>query len=99
MAKTNDHVDITSLERIVPDELHPDQATGSGTLRLHTDRYQFAKHHLVQGSVLDLACGVGYGTALLSEGPRVTRALGVDISTAAVNYAVQRYGGERVLYA
>jgi hypothetical protein len=64
MSKTNQGIDATSLERIVPDDLHADETTGGETLRLHWERYQFAKEHLVPGSVLDMACGVGYGTAI-----------------------------------
>jgi SAM-dependent methyltransferase len=86
------------MERIVPDELSPDQTTGAETLRLHTERYEFARRNLVPGSLLDLACGVGYGTALLSEDPRVTSALGVDLSDEAVKYARRRYRSERVAY-
>jgi SAM-dependent methyltransferase len=99
MSKTNQGIDATSLERIVPDELHADEATGGDTLRLHWERYQFAKEHLVPGSVLDMACGVGYGTALLSENECVTSAVGVDMSCSAIEYAKQRYGNEHVAYA
>jgi len=91
-------IDPNSLERIVPDELRSDETTGSETLRLHLDRYRFAKDNLVPGSVLDIACGVGYGTALLSDSPVVTKAVGVDISSPAVQYAVEKYGRQRVSF-
>lgn len=98
MTPREDRLNATSLERILPDELSANEATGSETLRLHLERYQFAKQNLVPGTLLDLACGVGYGTALMSEDPRITRAVGVDISAAAVEYATQRYSRERVSY-
>jgi len=98
MKLTNDHVNPLSMERIVPDDLLSDETTGAETLRFHLERYQFARQYLVQGSVLDIACGVGYGTALLAEHPEVTKALGVDISSASVQYALQRYNGDRVSY-
>jgi SAM-dependent methyltransferase len=94
----DDRLDPGSLERILPDELASDEATGSETLRLHLERYEFARQNLVPGTLLDLACGVGYGTSLLAEDPRITRAVGVDISGAAVEYATRRYGSERVSY-
>jgi 2-polyprenyl-3-methyl-5-hydroxy-6-metoxy-1,4-benzoquinol methylase len=87
-----------SLERLVPDDLSENEATGRDTLRLHLERYLFAKSNLTSGSVLDIACGVGYGTPLLAENPQTSNALGVDISAASIQYALQRYGNPRVSY-
>jgi SAM-dependent methyltransferase len=98
MRLDEDRLNATSLERILPDELSTNEATGSETLRLHLERYQFAKRNLVPGTLLDLACGAGYGTALLSRDPQITHAVGVDISAAAVEYAIKRYPGKRVSY-
>ena len=98
MSHTDDPLDSTSLERIVPDEMDSDGVTGDESLRLHLERYQFAREHLVQGALLDIACGVGYGTALLSQNHRITSGLGVDLSNAAIEYAKQRYGNSRVSY-
>ena len=88
----------TSLERIIPDELSENEITGIETLQLHIQRYQFAKEHLVPGSLLDLACGVGYGTALLSEDPRINAAVGVDIDQAAIRYAKEHYHRKNATY-
>ncbi len=98
MTPHKDSLNATSLERILPDELSVNEATGSETLRLHLERYQFAKQNLVPGTLLDLACGVGYGTALLYDDPQITSAVGVDISAAAVEYANRRYSREGVSY-
>lgn len=87
-----------SLERIVPEELSDNETTGLGTLRLHIERYEFAKRNLVAGRVLDIACGVGYGTAMLAGDSLVTTALGVDVSDDAIAYARRRYSSERVSY-
>jgi SAM-dependent methyltransferase len=86
------HAAANSLERLTPDRLAETGATGLATLALHLERYEFAAKHLAPGRVLDLACGVGYGTRLLAErsGQPV---LGVDLSPAAIDYARQRYGG------
>jgi ubiquinone/menaquinone biosynthesis C-methylase UbiE len=58
--------------------------------RVHVDRYRFAAR-LVRGkSVLDVACGEGYGTDLLMRAG-ATSALGVDISELAVQHASKKY--------
>jgi len=91
-------LNFSSLERIVPDQIAADDIPGLQTLQLHVERYEFAKENLVPGSLLDLACGAGYGTAALSLDPRVTLALGVDISDAVIKYAQARYAGDRLSY-
>jgi SAM-dependent methyltransferase len=88
-----------SLERIIPDEIRTEGATASETLKLHLERYQFAAGHLVPGTLLDMACGVGYGTALLvSAIPQISEAVGVDVSPAAVDYACRQYARGRVRF-
>ncbi|MBK7951669.1 MAG: methyltransferase domain-containing protein [Deltaproteobacteria bacterium] len=83
---------VDSLERLVPDALEPGDATGRETLELHLERYRFAARHLRPGRVLDLACGVGYGAALLAEHAGV-RVVGVDLDEAAIAYARRRHPG------
>ncbi len=88
-----------TLERLVPDEIKGGEHTGQETLDLHLERYRFAARSARPGRVLDLACGVGYGTRILSDhGAGVVSALGVDISADAVAYASQRYANERTSY-
>src|SRR5437764_147929 len=98
MHDLNDELDNSSLERIVPDEMESDGATGDETLRLHLERYSFAKKHLIRGKVLDLACGVGYGAALLAQNDCVASVLGVDLSCPVIQYANDRYANDRVSY-
>jgi len=94
-------IDAGALERLVPDELENAGATGLETLRLHLDRYAFAADQIRErvgaGRVLDLACGVGYGSRLVADrcGPAVS-VVGVDVSASAVEYASRRYGGPSV---
>ncbi|MEO8704903.1 MAG: class I SAM-dependent methyltransferase [Kofleriaceae bacterium] len=84
-------VDPDSLERLVPDHVHQG-ITAADSLRLHLERYEFAARHARPGRLLDLACGVGYGTRLVFDrGTGVERALGVDLSAEAVGYARDRY--------
>jgi len=85
-------LDSASLERIIPALLELEEATGKPTLELHLMRYRFALEHLQPGRVLDIACGVGYGTNLLSSAGVIEAAIGVDISEEAIEYARYHYG-------
>lgn len=85
-------LDSESLERIIPAQLEHEDATGKPTLELHLARYRFALEHLQPGRVLDIACGVGYGTRLLSSAAAIQAAIGVDISEDAIEYARSHYG-------
>lgn len=60
-------------ERLVPEE------AVEASLQEHLARYRFAADR-VRGRVLDVACGTGYGTAML-------KAVGVDLSLEALHYA------------
>ncbi|MFH0863677.1 MAG: class I SAM-dependent methyltransferase [Candidatus Gottesmanbacteria bacterium] len=53
-------------------------------------RYQYAKNLIKIGSkIVDLGCGVGYGSALLSD---IAPVIGIDISNEAIAYAKKNYG-------
>lgn len=91
-------MNVDSLERIVPDELHDGESTGDETLRLHLERYAFAARY-ARGRVLDMACGVGYGSALLMERvPAIEGIVGVDLSADAIAMANQRYAHPRIAF-
>lgn len=75
-------------ERIVPDETEP------GIVALHLKRYTFALPWCRGLEVLDLGCGVGYGTAHLADTAR--RVVGGDLDPDSIDYARRRYGGENV---
>ena len=53
------------------------------TIRLHRERYGWASEHVVGKDVLDLACGVGYGSAMMAEAGAKS-VTGVDISPEAI---------------
>lgn len=94
----SENLDSTSLERIVPDQLSSAESTGVETLQLHIERYRFAAQNLLPGTVLDIACGVGYGTGILAEKDYVKEAIGVDISHASIDYARERYPGKHISF-
>ena len=58
----------------------------------HRCRYGWAAAQ-ARGDVLDLACGVGYGSEILSASPRVTSYVGMDVSDDSVGEAVRRFAG------
>jgi SAM-dependent methyltransferase len=64
-------------ERLVPDD------AVEASLQEHLARYRFARDR-VRGQTLDIACGTGYGTAMLG-------ATGVDLSLPTLRYAAARY--------
>ncbi|MBQ6644479.1 MAG: glycosyltransferase [Saccharopolyspora sp.] len=62
----------------------------------HYHRYALAARFVRGKRVLDLACGEGYGAALLAaEGAEV---VGLDVDPAAVQHATRRYGGRGVSF-
>jgi SAM-dependent methyltransferase len=91
-------LDSASLERIIPALLEHEDATGKPTLELHLSRYRFALEHVQPGRVLDIACGVGYGTKLLSSANVIQAAIGVDISEDAIEYARSHYGHDGIQF-
>ena len=58
---------VDSLERIVPRLMDTEDRAGAETLEIHLERYRFAADHARPGRLLDLACGVGYGTRLMAD--------------------------------
>ncbi len=53
----------------------------------HLKRYQLARENLRPGSVLDCACGVGYGIQMMLHERTVARAVGVDLSEFALDFS------------
>jgi 2-polyprenyl-3-methyl-5-hydroxy-6-metoxy-1,4-benzoquinol methylase len=92
-------LDPDSLERLVPDALDPEDPAARETLALHLARYAFAARVAKPGRLLDLACGVGYGTHhLLESNAALGPAVGVDVAPEAVAYATRHYGGGRARF-
>lgn len=57
----------------------------------HVQRYVFAGGYVKGMSVLDIACGAGYGSSLLFEAGAAD-VTGVDISAEAIQFALNHYG-------
>jgi 2-polyprenyl-3-methyl-5-hydroxy-6-metoxy-1,4-benzoquinol methylase len=82
-------------ERIIPKQLKPT----NGMLLEHIARYYFATPY-VQGRVLDLACGTGYGCHMVAKERKyeVTELVGVDNDPETIAYANREYNHQKVSY-
>ena len=84
---------MNSLERICPVNADENDAASRETLRLHFERYHYAGRHIVPGSVLDIACGVGYGSHLLATQyhEHITKIIAVDCDESSILLARKEY--------
>jgi SAM-dependent methyltransferase len=57
----------------------------------HWHRYHFVAPLVVGRTVLDIACGEGYGSALIAR--HAAQVTGADISPTAIAHALERYAG------
>ncbi len=92
----------SSLERLVPDDIVSGESTGETTLALHLARYEWAAATIEKEQsirrILDAACGVGYGSAILGACKHNAEITGVDIDAAAISYALERYGASSIKF-
>ena len=77
-------------ERFLPEECGGEMAAE------HYQRYLFAEKLVSGKTVLDAACGEGYGSALLAR--QAESVTGLDIDEAAVSHANQKYAGEKISF-
>jgi 2-polyprenyl-3-methyl-5-hydroxy-6-metoxy-1,4-benzoquinol methylase len=71
----------------------------NGLLLEHIARYYFATPY-VQGRVLDIACGSGYGCHMVAKQCKkeITEMVGVDIDEETIAYASREYNHQKVTY-
>lgn len=60
----------------------------------HVNRYRLAEM-LLKGTILDVACGVGYGSWLMAQSKAVTRVDSIDIDAESIAYAKQHYATDK----
>lgn len=77
-------------ERFIPGGNFSDWTTAH-----HISRYQFALNYAKGKRVLDIGCGVGYGAAMLAE--VAEEVIGIDISSATIEFASHKYDGPQFL--
>jgi SAM-dependent methyltransferase len=63
----------------------------------HIARYRFAQEFVKGKDVLDIACGTGYGSALLLEAGAAS-VTGMDISEEALRFAREKYGRDGITF-
>ena len=63
----------------------------------HRFRYNFAKRFVKNRVVIDLGCGVGYGTFMLAKA-RAKKVYGIDIDNDAIEYAKANYCDKNITY-
>lgn len=82
-------------ERIIPKQLKPT----NGMLLEHIARYYFATPY-IQGRVLDIACGTGYGCHMVAKERKreVIEIVGVDNDQETITYANIEYNHQKVTY-
>lgn len=82
-------------ERVIPDLMKPT----NGMLLEHTARYYFSTPY-VRGRVLDIACGVGYGTQMIAKNCKseILEVIGVDLDPESLQYARARYRHPLITY-
>ena len=75
-------------------DLHMDMLRETGRRSdAHLARYMLARRYVPQdgGLILDTACGLGYGSAILASGAPSARVVGLDASAFAINYAAVNF--------
>jgi 2-polyprenyl-3-methyl-5-hydroxy-6-metoxy-1,4-benzoquinol methylase len=80
-----------------PERIYPVQGSKDENVRRHIARYEFAARFIPAGAtVLDCACGSGYGTEILAA--RALEVFGVDRSAEAIDYARERHARPNIVY-
>lgn len=81
-----------SIERLNFESLY-----SAAEASIHMSRYLCVKEFVKSKDVLDVACGIGYGTRLIKEWG-ATSVLGLDVSVEAVSQAYQKFRTEGVSF-
>ena len=62
----------------------------------HVERYEFAAAYCAGKTVLDAACGVGYGSSVLAK--VADKVVGIDRSREAIEYAQKFWWGDNIVF-
>lgn len=81
---------VGATERIDPEREVP------GILSIHLKRYDFALPYCKNKTILDAACGVGYGALYLAQAASCV--IGIDIDSKAIDYGQTRFCSDRLSF-
>jgi len=65
--------------------------------RRHIERYSLVRQYC-KGKIIDVACGCGYGTYLISKNPDVESITGFDIDKGAIDFAKENFIKENLSF-
>ena len=77
-------------ERLMPEDMIIDD----GEKDKHLQRYEFAGNYVKGKDVLDIACGIGYGSYILSQSAQ--NVVGIDKDGKTIEYARRKYKKENL---
>jgi ubiquinone/menaquinone biosynthesis C-methylase UbiE len=80
---------MQNINNLPPDGERLTEEYSGQIVHEHLHRYAIAKQYVEDKDVLDIACGVGYGSNFLSQVAKTV--VGVDISEHAILYAQAKY--------
>lgn len=83
------------MERIIIDKEAIDTIEEDIIIRRGIERYMYVRQ-FVYGHVLDAACGVGYGSYLMSKNPDVEKITAVDINEDAIRNAKEHFSRDNI---
>lgn len=78
------------IPRLIPSQLDADDPEHAALMGPFLERYRFAAIHCRDCTVLDIACGCGYGAAILRAGGAAT-VTGVDFDDSMIDIARREY--------
>ena len=80
----------TELDYVIPEKV------AEWYYNVHLAKYKFAAKYTEKKSVLDIACGSGYGSSLLSK--NALEVVGCDINDGALLYANKNYKNKKLSF-
>lgn len=88
-------MDIENSKQGIVERIDP-LTVPRGILSVHAVRYHFAVQHCAGRVVADVACGAGYGSAILAGA--AASVVGVDADEGAVEFARRHYAAPNVTF-